>query len=382
MKKEGCKGVNKGKRIFPEAISGKESVANLVDNYFDCYNSGRLREACELLSKKVFGHQDVTVGVSLSGALTPAGLGVHSIVPLMKAGFIDWISSTGANLYHDTHYALDFSLHRGGVHHDDVALKENGVVRIYDILFDYDVLLNTDAFYVNIFSQPEFNGRMTTTEMHFRIGKYVAEREKALGLDDVSILATAYKNEIPIFAPAPGDSSIGMNAAEKFLGERGDLILDVFGDVNESAAIVLEAKKSGGKSAVLILGGGVPKNFMLQTEPQIQEVLGIKEKGHDYFVQITDARADTGGLSGATPSEAVTWGKVDEEMLPDTVVCYTDTTIALPIIASYCLGKTPRREQKRLYSRRAELLAKLRSEYLAAKEERMNTLFPDEETSG
>lgn len=368
MKKNGCKGFNKGKRIFPEAIRGNETVEKLVDNYFDCYNSGRLREACELLSKKVFAEQNVTVGVSLSGALTPAGLGVHSIVPLMKAGFIDWISSTGANLYHDTHYALDFSLHRGGVHHDDVALKENGVVRIYDILFDYDVLLNTDKFYVNVFSQPEFNARMTTSEMHYRIGKYVAEREKALGLEDVSILATAYKYEIPIFAPAPGDSSIGMNAAEKLIGGKGDLILDVFGDVNESAAIVLDAKKSGGKSAVVILGGGVPKNFMLQTEPQIQEVLGIDEKGHDYFVQITDARADTGGLSGATPSEAVTWGKVDEEMLPDTVVCYTDSTIAVPIITSYVLSKLKNREPKRLYSRRVEMLANLKKEYLAAKE--------------
>jgi deoxyhypusine synthase len=134
-------------------------------------------------------------------------------------------------------------------------------------------------------------------------------------------------------------------------------------DVNETAAIVLDGKRRGGKSAVVIFGGGSPKNFMLQTEPQIQEVLGIEEKGHDFFLQFTDARPDTGGLSGATPAEAVSWGKVDPDRLPDAVVCYTDSTISLPLLTAYALSKHEPREPKRLYRRRGEMMQRLVDEY-------------------
>ena len=121
--------------------------------------------------------------------------------------------------------------------------------------------------------------------------------------------------------------------------------------------------RQGGRSGVLIAGGGSPKNFMLQTEPQIQEVLGIDEKGHDFFLQITDARPDTGGLSGATPAEAVSWGKIDPDRLPDAVVCYLDSTVALPLLTSYALAVRGKRSLRRLYDRREELMDRLRSEY-------------------
>jgi deoxyhypusine synthase len=140
--------------------------------------------------------------------------------------------------------------------------------------------------------------------------------------------------------------------------------------VNETASIVLDAKRGGGKSGVLIVGGGSPKNFMLQTEPQIQEVLGIDERGHDYFLQMTDARPDTGGLSGATPSEAVSWGKIDPDQLPGTVVCYLDNTVALPLLTSYALARHPAREPKRLYARREQMMQRLVDEYHAALDRR------------
>jgi deoxyhypusine synthase len=143
------------------------------------------------------------------------------------------------------------------------------------------------------------------------------------------------------------------------------LRFDVERDVNETTAIVHRAKKSGGKSAVVIFGGGSPKNFILQTEPQLQEIMGISEKGHDYFIQFTDARVDTGGLSGATPSEAMTWGKVDPEQLPNTVVCYADSTIVLPILAAYALDSAAARPLKRIYDQRESLMEELRSDYLA-----------------
>jgi len=171
---------------------------------------------------------------------------------------------------------------------------------------------------------------------------------------------------VPIYTSSPGDSSIGMKVAAVQL-EGGRLQIDPSLDVNETASIVYAAKRRGGSSAVVIFGGGSPKNFMLQTEPQIQEVLGLDESGHDYFLQFTDARPDTGGLSGATPSEAVTWGKVDPDKLPDSVTCYTDSTIALPILTAYALAKHPPRSLRRLYDRRSELLANLKSTYLATR---------------
>jgi len=348
----------RGKKILPKKIDSSLSITDLVDNTFLSYNAGRLREGCQLFVDRML-QDDVTVGVSITGALTPAGLGMSSLIPLMEAGFIDWVVSTGANLYHDTHFGIGLDLHQGTPFVDDVKLREDGIVRIYDIFFDYDVLLSTDSFYRKVIRGPEFQHSMGTAEFHYLAGKYVAEKEKALR-QHRSVLTTAHQCGIPMYTSSPGDSSIGMNIAAMSL-KGNQLVIDPNIDVNETASIVLNAKASGGKSAVLLLGGGSPKNFVLQTEPQLQEVLGIEEKGHDYFFQITDARPDTGGLSGATPGEAVSWGKVDPDKLPGSVVCYVDTTIALPILAAYALAKHPPRPLKRLYDQRAQLMEQLRS---------------------
>jgi deoxyhypusine synthase len=204
---------------------------------------------------------------------------------------------------------------------------------------------------------------MGTDEFHFLLGRYVYERERKLGIKETSVLSAAYQYGVPIFTSSPGDSSIGMNVAAMALRDSA-LQFDVNRDVNQTAAIVYEAKSHGLTSSVFILGGGSPKNFILQTEPQIQEVMGIEERGHDYFLQCTDARPDTGGLSGATPSEAVSWGKIDPENLPDCVVCYADSTIALPLITAYVLSRHAPRRRKRLYDRRDAVLGELRAQYL------------------
>jgi deoxyhypusine synthase len=366
-----------GRRIDPQPITGDTKVADLVDDAFMAYNAARLREACLLFTEKML-ERDVTIGLSITGALTPAGLGISSLIPLIRAGFIDWIISTGANLYHDTHFGIGLSMHQGNAGVSDVLLREEEVVRIYDIFFDYTVLLDTDAFFRRIIEGEEFQKSMSSAEFHYLCGKYVRERERKLGIENKSLLAAAYEYAVPIYTSSPGDSSIGMNVAAKAL-QGNKLAFDPSLDVNETAAIVLAGKrgaihgkgdkgrKHGGRSAVFILGGGSPKNFMLQTEPQIQEVLGIDERGHDYFLQFTDARPDTGGLSGATPSEAVSWGKVDPDRLPDAVVCYIDSTVALPIITAYALSRHEPREPKRLYDRRGEFMELLLSEYAKSK---------------
>src|SRR6185369_56911 len=287
-------------------ITGKTKLTDLVDTAFIAYNAARLREACWLFTQKML-EPDVTVGVTLTGALTPAGLGMSALIPLVQAGFIDWIISTGANFYHDTHFGLGLTMHEGDAQTSDIVLREEEVVRIYDIFFDYSVLLDTDSFFRRMIEAPEFQKSMSTAEFHYRAGRYVREREKKLGLKNKSLLAAAYEHAVPLYTSSPGDSSIGMNVAAKAL-QGNKLAFDPSLDVNETASIVLAAKrgaykakngkrKTKGQSAVFILGGGSPKNFLLQTEPQIQEVLGIDERGHDYFLQATDARPDTGGLS-------------------------------------------------------------------------------------
>jgi len=367
----------KGRRIDPAPITADTTIAELVDESFCAYNGARLREACQLFAVKML-EPEVTIGMSITGALTPAGLGMSALIPLIKAGFVDWIISTGANLYHDTHFGIGLEMREGNAQISDIILRQEEVVRIYDIFFDYSVLLDTDAFFRKMITAKEFQKTMSTAEFHYLAGRYVHERERALGLKDKSLLAVAYEYAVPIYTSSPGDSSIGMNVAAKALQDN-KLAFDPSLDVNETAAIVLAAKrgagrgdrgkgkKQPGRSACFILGGGSPKNFLLQTEPQIQEVLGIDERGHDYFLQVTDARPDTGGLSGATPGEAVSWGKVDPERLPDAVVCYVDSTVALPIITAYALAKHAPREPMRLYDRREEFMKLLRSEYKKSK---------------
>ena len=348
-------------RLLPEPIRKGVRAADLIDSAFKAYNGGRLAEACRLFSEKMIAGEG-TVGMSLTGALTPAGLGKAAIIPLLKAGFVDWIISTGANLYHDLHYGLGMEMYAGSPFLDDVQLRQEGVIRIYDVLFDYDVLLDTDAFVRQSIQGPEFQHTMATDEFHYLLGRYVYERERKLGLKETSVLSAAYQYGVPIFTSSPGDSSIGMNVAAMALRD-SKLQIDVNRDVNQTAAIVYAAKSAGNTSSVFILGGGSPKNFILQTEPQIQEVMGIEERGHDYFLQCTDARPDTGGLSGATPAEAVSWGKIDPDNLPSCVVCYADSTITLPLITAYALTRANPRPLKRLYDRRDAMYEALREQY-------------------
>jgi deoxyhypusine synthase len=354
------------KRIDPPAVTGQMPLPQLVEEVFLSYNAGRLREACLLFAHKMLG-EDVTVGLALSGALTPAGLGVSCLVPLVEAGFLDWVVSTGANLYHDTHFALGLDLHQSRPGLDDRALRQHQIIRIYDIVFPYENLLTTDRFYRTLCRGEAFQRTLGTAEFHYLVGKYLAAREDQAGLRHRSFLAAAYRQGVPIFTSSPGDSSIGMNLAALQL-EGVSLRLDPLRDVTQSAAIVWEAKRRG-RSAVVILGGGSPKNFLLQTEPQIQEVLGLEESGHDYFLQITDARPDTGGLSGATPQEAVTWGKVDPSRLPDAVTCYLDSTVALPLLTAYALAVHPPRPPRRLMDRLDLLTTQLVQAYQAQRQQ-------------
>ena len=343
-----------GQQIIPRRVHPQMTVAELIDQQFQAYNSARLYEAARLYAEEMLApEKDVTIGLTMAGALTPAGLG-GCILTLMEYGFVDFIISTGANLYHDMHYALAMAMHRGDFRLDDTKLQQEGVIRIYDILFEDKVLLDTDAFVRKcLLSLPD--RPIATSELHHHLGTQLL---KAGVQPEYSVLAQAAAWNVPIYTSSPGDSSIGMNVARYAL-DGSLLTLDPLADVNETTAIVHHATRNG----VIILGGGSPKNFYLQTQPQLWEVLGIQKGGHDYFIQITADAPHWGGLSGATPSEAVSWGKIKPDQLHSTVVIYSDSTIALPLLTAYVVNKAQPRPRRELFAKREELLNELKEAY-------------------
>src|SRR5438128_371050 len=350
-----------GAEIIPWRIQPDMTVADLIDQQFQAYNAARLSEAARLyVEEMLHPANDVTIGMTLAGALTPAGLG-GCILTLMEYGFVDFIVSTGANLYHDMHHALAMTLHRGDFRLDDTKLQEEGVIRIYDILFEDKVLLDTDAF-VRECLKTLPDRPISTSELHHHLGMHLL---RAGVKPEYSVLAKAAQWNVPIYTSSPGDSSIGMNIARHAL-DGSLLTLDPLADVNETTAIVHHATRNG----VITLGGGSPKNFYLQTQPQLWEVLGIQKGGHDYFIQITADAPHWGGLSGATPSEAVSWGKIKPDQLNSTVVIYGDSTIALPLLTAYVVSKAQPRPRKELFAKREELLKELKEAYNAGKETR------------
>jgi deoxyhypusine synthase len=355
-----------GKPIRYYRPAGSQELRHLVDEGFQAFNAARLSEACAIFSEKMLApEQDTTIGLTIAGALTPAGLG-GCVIEMMDRGLVDFIVSTGANLYHDLHYALNFTLRRGSPFADDVQLYEDGVIRIYDVLFPATVLLETDSYIRDFIVRSGLNEPITTSEFHYRLGQDLLEHYP--GCEEHSVVARAAKVGVPIYTSSPGDSSIGMNIAYHELMNGGRLMIDPNKDVNEVCAIVLAGTRNG----CVILGGGSPKNFYLQAQPTLWEVYGIPKGGNEYFIQITTDSVVWGGLSGATPAEAVSWGKVNPGVLPDTVVAYCDSTIAFPIFCEYAIGSpNGRRPRKELVHKRDALVANLKREAKAAQEKKL-----------
>jgi deoxyhypusine synthase len=362
-----------GRPITYYRPSGSPQLRHLIDNGFQAFNAGRLSEACHIFTEKMLAPEnDTTIGLTIAGALTPAGLG-GCIIEMMDRGLVDFIISTGANLYHDLHYALNFTLHRGSPFLDDVELYEEGIIRIYDVLFPATVLLETDTYLRDFFGRSGLKGPISSSELHFRLGQDLLDRNP--GCEEYSVVARAALAGVPIYTSSPGDSSIGMNVAYHELMSGGALMINPNLDVNEVCSIILAAKKNG----CVILGGGSPKNFYLQGQPTLWEVYGIPKGGNDFFIQMTTDQAVWGGLSGATPAEAVSWGKVNPGVLPDTVVTYCDSTIAFPLFCEYAVGaEHGRRTRKELVHKREQLVADLQRQAKDAGETKPVTEEPAE----
>ena len=343
-------------RIRSLNLKKQLTVSELVNNYYQAYNSARLNEACRLLAEKMLDpRRDVTVGLTIAGALTPAGLS-GAVVSMMQAGFIDFIISTGANLYHDIHHALDLPLTKGDFKVDDRELFKKDVVRIYDIFLKEKMLLGPDQYFRNFIESSKCPKKhMASSEFHYRIGRHLLKQSPN---PERSILAQAARFNVPVYTSSPGDSSLGMELARFSLDQPG-LMIDPNLDVLETTAIVAYAKENG----VILVGGGSPKNFYMQTQPMLWQFLNMSRGGHDYFIQMTMDSPQWGGLSGATPGEAVSWGKINPEELKNTVVVYSDFTLALPILFTYAFDQAKPRIRKNLYLHREELMKRMEKEY-------------------
>src|SRR5678809_771496 len=200
-----------GKPIRYYRPRGSADLRQLIDDGFQAFNAARLGEACRIFTDKMLlPENDTTIGLTIAGAMTPAGLG-GCVVELMERGLVDFIISTGANLYHDLHYALNFTLHRGSPFVNDVELYEEGVIRIYDVLFPATVLLETDSYIRDFLVRSGLNEPIATSEFHYRLGLDLLE--KFPGCEEHSVVARAALAGVPIYTSSPGDSSIGMNIA-------------------------------------------------------------------------------------------------------------------------------------------------------------------------
>ncbi len=339
--------------VEPMRLRPGMSVVDLVDVYrrAGAFNGGRLAEGCDLLGRMI--DAGATIALPVTGAMAPAGVG-GAIQAMIEAGFVDLVIATGANLYHDLHFALELPVVQGHFAVDDRELYRAGIERIYDVFITEESLLDTDAFVREALEKAPaaLRGRISTPRLHHYLGHLVLQNAP---LPQKSWVATAARYDVPIFTSSPGDSSIGMNvAAMKLRG--GETTIDPDLDVLESTAIVYDADVNG----VVILGGGSPKNFYLQTQPTLWQILDLDRGGHEYVLQISTDSPQWGGLSGATPSEAISWGKVQASMLRNHVVVYSDATIAAPLVFAHALSTRKRRKPKRLVRRLPELYAALR----------------------
>lgn len=330
-----------GRQIEPIRLKGNENLADLVDHCYagSGFNGRRLAEACQLYSRML--KAGATVGMTISGAMTPIGMqGI--IIDLMQAGYVDWIVSTGANLYHDLHRAFDCPVAQGHWATDDNELADVGVARIYDTYIGEDsTLIATDKVILDAVRQMKNRGFVSTAEFHWELGRILGTMAPH---PEKSMLIAAQRLDVPVYTSSPGDSSIGMNlVVPQLFGEA--VRLDPVKDVIETAALVRAAKENG----VIHVGGGSPKNFYLQTQPTLHQILADEHGGgHDYFIQLTTDAPHWGGLSGATPSEARSWGKIADANV-NNVVVYSCASLTLPILAQYVLIRSQPRPLRRLY---------------------------------
>lgn len=327
-------------------------IGDLVDVFEGSgFNGRKLGEAAKLYSRMI--REDATICLTVSGAMTPVGFG-GIIKTLIERGFVDWIITTGANVYHEDHFAWGLPVKQGSFHVDDMRLYENEIVRIRDVFIKFYETLEAEDQIIQKIGAGMTDKPFTTAEFCNMMGRISAENAKH---PERSFVTAAYKHDVPVYISTMKDSSLALNLAVHRLRGKG-YNLDFVREIIEQAAILYDSEKSG----ILELGGGVPKNTAQQTGPLLDQILRRGDGGQDYIIQVTDARPDTGGLSGATLQEGKSWGKI-QNAHQGMVTVYADATIAFPVLALYVLSCQEPRKPKRLYKRLGQMYDRLSRDY-------------------
>jgi deoxyhypusine synthase len=351
--------------VRPRAITGRETPREILEERFPAYVGRQERTAYELMRRSV--NQGHAIFLTFSGAMTPAGLHQSCLIPLIERGLVDCITTTGANLYHDAHRIIGHRIREIDPTAGDLQYRLARIIRIYDLGFWEDTLLETDKLFSALMRGPEFQRKMTTPELHYLLGARIAQVERALGVKEPSLLSTAYRRAVPIFVGAVQDGSIFLNIVKlrRLLGESFKLEIDVCDDVFEMGAMQHHCFGTLKRPmAVWILGGGVPKNYTLQGEPLLDQILGVPTSGFDIDVQICVDPVDNGALSSCPAGEGHTWGKVSAESVETgSVYVHADVTAVFPWL-TYALLSDPKMKRPglRLYDDRAQALANLQRE--------------------
>src|SRR5207244_3583609 len=347
-----------GKKIDPPNIFPGMTISQLIDFFGStAYNGRRLAEAAEIMKYMI--DTNSTVCLTLAGAMTPIGMG-KAIATMIENGFIDWIVTTGANVYHDLHFAYDLPVRQGHFNVDDDILYSKQIVRIYDVYIKEVGTLQAQDLIVQkeIGRAKNVPPNASTADIAYALGKAAKENARH---PDKSFLVKAYEHGVPVYMPAISDSSIGLNMLPLLLEAKGAFPNDIL-DIDEYAAILWKSKRSGG----LELGGGVPKNFFQQTGPALYQILRMKEGGQDYLIQLTDARPDTGGLSGATLQEGKSWGKIKTSHRGNVIV-YGDSSVYFPLLCSYAMSVCRSRKHKRIYKKKDTWVQEMKKMYFKSK---------------
>jgi deoxyhypusine synthase len=371
------KGFERSRNVHPVGITGKEAPADIIATMFPAYVGRQERTAFEIMRRS--SQDDCATFLTMSGAMTPAGLHQSCVIPLIERGLIDCLTTTGANLYHDAHRIIGHRIREIDPNAGDLQYRLARIIRIYDLGFWEETLLETDKLFSALLLKPAYQKRMTTTELHWLLGRDIAKIEAALGIQSPSLLSTCWRYGIPIFVGAIQDGSIFLNIVKlkRLYGEKFKLEIDVNDDVFEMGAIQHHCfgtlKK---KMAIWILGGGVPKNYTLQGEPLLDQILGVPTHGFDFDVQFCVDPVDNGALSSCPAGEGHTWGKVSAESVQyGSIYVHCDVTAVVPWV-TYALLSDARvhKKPRRLYDARALAVENLQREVDKRKKKLLETV--------
>jgi deoxyhypusine synthase len=377
---------NQRKPVRVRRIDECHSVHEIFEHCLPAFGGAILRRVYSILDRAIGGGCPLTV--SIAGPVTVSGQHQAWLIPMLEAGWVAYLSTTDAVCYHDGHRSLNEHtkdpIYEVPIFGDDGALRDENVIRVTDMGFDESVLLDQDKFLTAVLSRPEFQKKMTGTELRYRLGAYYAAQERRVGVEP-GLLATCNRLGIPVFVGAPADGSVFLNSMKLWAMKQAGLIpeyafdLDLHAEVFEACAYHHWGLfESGAKSiATLILGGGVPKNYNLQPEPALGQVLGLPNvRGYEFDVQITTAPVTDGSLSSCPPAEAVTWGKVDKDTyLQSTESLPGDYSMMMPFIVKALMEKHGNREPYRLYENRERLVETLRGAVMENKDWLMESLL-------